>query len=107
MKKLRIGKLEIRPCYDIVSFYLKENDKIYTLYGIFSFNMDTLRYEIDIYSLKYDLCTCLSYEITVMRNFKIIGNILNKDEIDCIDLNKKHISTQYYSNILAYYEENL
>jgi len=65
-----------------------ENNKIYAdcsivefeygniknkLIGVFTFNIDELRYEIDIYNnTSY---SCLNYDFEDMQNFKVIGTL--------------------------------
>jgi hypothetical protein len=57
-------------------FLIMPDDTIKTQYklnGIFTFNVDELRYEIDI--LNHSSFVCLNYNIGNMRNFKIIDTI--------------------------------
>ncbi len=69
------NKKEIYAECHIVKFkYMQELDKVIELIGVFNYNEDELRYEIDIYN-RGDEYTCLSYQSNgTMFDFEIIGN---------------------------------
>ena len=81
-----VGKEDIdsNPIYadsSIVEFeYLEELHKSVTLVGVFTWNDDELRYEIDIPE-KLDPYVCLSYDSVKMSNFKVIGTVERNPEL--------------------------
>jgi hypothetical protein len=65
----------------IVEFdFLEELHNTIKLCGIFTFNIDELRYEINLDEKVYEY-SCLSYNDTFMSNFKVIGTIQENPEL--------------------------
>ncbi len=65
----------------IVQFDCKDSDgSTVELIGVFTWNSDELRYEIDI-AEKCDPYVCLSYNPEIMSNFKIIDILQNNKKL--------------------------
>ena len=74
----------VKTDHDIVEFeYLIGKNDWLKLRGLFTFNDEELRYEINVYgknAVKHDII-CLSYDVYKMRKFKVIGNIEDNKEL--------------------------
>lgn len=73
---------------DIVQFkyiipysYNTMEEKSIVLNGVFTFNTNELRYEINVYSKEYPEYTCLYYDSCLMSDFNIIGNVYDTPEL--------------------------